>query len=271
MAAIANGIALHGGVIPVVATFFVFSDYMKPAIRLAAIQELPVKYVWTHDSFRVGEDGPTHQPIEQEAQIRLLEKIKNHSGDQSLLALRPADAVETSVAWQMALENKKTPTGLILSRQDIKDLPTNGNTRFEEASQAKKGGYLVKANQNPDITLIANGSEVATLIEAANELEQNFKLKINVASIISEGLFRSQSSEYQESVIPKNALVFGLTAGLPVNLENLVGNNGQVFGLDHFGYSAPASVLDQKFGFTSENARKEILKYLENNNYKLLK
>ncbi|MCC9062564.1 transketolase family protein [Flavobacterium piscisymbiosum] len=271
MAAIANGIALHGGVIPVVATFFVFSDYMKPAIRLAAIQELPVKYVWTHDSFRVGEDGPTHQPIEQEAQIRLLEKIKNHSGDQSLLALRPADAVETSVAWQMALENKKTPTGLILSRQDIKDLPTNGSSRFDEASEAKKGGYLVRSNPNPDITLIANGSEVATLIEAANELEQNFKLKINVASIISEGLFRSQSAEYQESVIPKDALVFGLTAGLPVNLENLVGSNGQVFGLDHFGYSAPASVLDQKFGFTSENARKEILKYLENNNYNLLK
>jgi transketolase len=116
MTAIANGIALHGGVIPVVATFFVFSDYMKPAIRLAAIQELPVKYVLTHDSFRVGEDGPTHQPIEQEAQMRLMEKIKNHSGHQSLLALRPADAIETSVAWDMALKNTTTPTALILSR-----------------------------------------------------------------------------------------------------------------------------------------------------------
>ena len=265
MAAIANGIALHGGVIPVVATFFVFSDYMKPAIRLAAIQELPVKYVWTHDSFRVGEDGPTHQPIEQEAQIRLLEKIKNHSGEQSLLALRPADAVETSVAWQMALENKKTPTGLILSRQDIKDIPTLGTSRFEEASKAKKGGYLVKTVENPDITLIANGSEVATLIEAAAELERIIKIRINVASIISEGLFRSQSAAYQESVIPKDGLVFGLTAGLPVNLENLVGNRGKVFGLDHFGYSAPALVLDEKFGFTSKNACAEILKYLEAN------
>jgi len=265
MAAIANGIALHGGVIPVVATFFVFSDYMKPAIRLAAIQELPVKYVWTHDSFRVGEDGPTHQPIEQEAQIRLLEKIKNHSGEQSLLALRPADAIETSVAWQMALENKKTPTGLILSRQDIKDLPSNGKSRFEEASKAKKGGYLVKETQNPDITLIANGSEVATLIDAAAELESTMQIKINVASIISEGLFRSQPKEYQQSVVPTNGLVFGLTAGLPVNLENLVGNNGKVFGLDHFGYSAPASVLDQKFGFTSKNACDEIIKYLEVN------
>jgi len=268
MAAIANGIALHGGVIPVVATFFVFSDYMKPAIRLAAIQELPVKYVWTHDSFRVGEDGPTHQPIEQEAQIRLLEKIKNHSGDQSLLALRPADAIETSVAWQMALENKKTPTGLILSRQDIKDIPTNGNSRFEEAGKAKKGGYLVKETNNPDITLIANGSEVATLIEAASELEKTMEIKINVASIISEGLFRLQSKDYQERVIPNNSLVFGLTAGLPVNLESLVGSNGKVFGLDHFGYSAPASVLDQKFGFTSKNASEEIIKYLNENNFK---
>lgn len=263
MAAIANGIALHGGVIPVVATFFVFSDYMKPAIRLAAIQELPVKYVWTHDSFRVGEDGPTHQPIEQEAQIRLLEKIKNHSGHQSLLALRPADAIETSVAWQMALENTKTPTGLILSRQEIKDIPSSGNSRFEAASNAKKGGYLVKSTENPDITLIANGSEVSTLVEAAIEIENNIKIKINVASIISEGLFRSQAKEYQESVIPQDGLVFGLTAGLPVNLENLVGNKGKVFGLEHFGYSAPASVLDEKFGFTSKNATEQIITYLE--------
>ena len=271
MASIGNGIALHGGVIPVVATFFVFSDYMKPAIRLAAIQELPVKYVWTHDSFRVGEDGPTHQPIEQEAQIRLLEKIKNHSGDQSLLALRPADAIETSVAWQMALENKKTPTGLILSRQEITSIPAIGNSRFEDALNAKKGGYLVKSSEDPAITLVANGSEVATLIEAAEELEHIIKIKINVASIISEGLFRSQPKAYQESVIPHNQLVFGLTAGLPVNLENLVGSKGKVFGLDHFGYSAPSSILDQKFGFTSKNACEEIIKYLEQNNYNISK
>lgn len=269
MAAIANGIAIHGGVIPVVATFFVFSDYMKPAIRLSAIQELPVKYVWTHDSFRVGEDGPTHQPIEQEAQIRLLEKIKNHSGNQSFLALRPADAVETSVAWQMALENKKTPTGLILSRQEIKDIPSSKNSRFEEASQSKKGGYLIKETQNPDLTLIANGSECATLIEAAHALEKDHTIKINVASIISEGLFRSQSADYQKSVIPQSQLVFGLTAGLPVNLENLVGSKGKVFGLEHFGYSAPASVLDEKFGFTSANAVKQILEYLKENDFKL--
>ncbi len=263
MTSIANGIALHGGVIPVVATFFVFSDYMKPAIRLAAIQELAVKYVWTHDSFRVGEDGPTHQPIEQEAQIRLLEKVKNHSGDQSFLALRPADAIETSVAWNMALNNTKTPTALILSRQNIADIPAQKNSRYQEATEADKGGYLVKTTQNPDITLIANGSEVSTLIAAAKILENEKNLKINVASIISEGLFKQQSKSYQESIIPKEKLVFGLTAGLPVNLEGLIGDSGKVVGLDHFGYSAPASVLDEKFGFTSEHVCKEILKYIE--------
>ncbi len=262
MTAIANGIALHGGVIPVVATFFVFSDYMKPAIRLAAIQELPVKYVLTHDSFRVGEDGPTHQPIEQEAQMRLMEKVKNHSGHQSLLALRPADAIETSVAWDMALKNTTTPTALILSRQNIKDIPA-GTSRYQEATGAKKGGYLVKSVVNPDITLFANGSEVSTLIEAAAILEKENNLKVNVASIISEGLFKQQSAKYQESIIPKGKLVFGLTAGLPVNLEGLIGDSGKVIGLSHFGYSAPASVLDQKFGFNAESASKEILKYIQ--------
>ncbi|HEX9150506.1 MAG TPA: transketolase, partial [Flavobacterium sp.] len=232
-------------------------------IRLAAIQELPVKYVWTHDSFRVGEDGPTHQPIEQEAQIRLMEKVKNHSGDQSLLALRPADAIETSIAWNMALNNSKTPTGLILSRQNIKDIPAQGSSRYQEATEATKGGYLVKSVQNPDITLIANGSEVSTLLGAAVLLEKSKNLKINVASIISEGLFKQQSKAYQESIIPKGKLVFGLTAGLPVNFEGLIGDSGKVIGLDHFGYSAPASVLDEKFGFTSEHACDEILKYIE--------
>ena len=263
MACIANGIALHGGIIPVVATFFVFSDYMKPAIRLSGIQELPVKYVWTHDAFRVGEDGPTHQPVEQEAQIRLLEKLKNHRGKPSFLALRPADSAETSVAWKMALENTSTPSGLILSRQGIKDLPAKGNSRYNEALAAEKGGYLVKEVENPDVVLIANGSEVATLVAAAEILESENNLKISIASVISEGVFRLQSKAYQNSVIPKNKPLFGLTAGLPVNLEGLVGDNGKVFGLDHFGYSAPATVLDDKFGFTGEKVSKEVLEYLK--------
>ncbi len=268
MACIANGIALHGGIIPVVATFFVFSDYMKPAIRLSAIQELGVKYLWTHDAFRVGEDGPTHQPIEQEAQIRLMEKLKNHSGNPSFLALRPADSAETSVAWKIALENKFMPTGLILSRQGIKDLPAKGKSRYTDALAAKKGGYLVREVENPDVILIGNGSEVSTLVDAANILESRNGLKLSIASIISEGLFKLQSKEYQTSVIPKNKPLFGLTAGLPVNLEGLVGENGMVFGLDHFGYSAPANVLDEKFGFTGEKVSRQILEYLKQYKHK---
>ena len=262
MAALANGMALHGGVIPVVGTFFVFSDYMKPAVRLGAIQELPVKYVWTHDAFRVGEDGPTHQPVEQEAQIRLLEKLKNHSGDNSFLALRPADAQESTVAWKMALENTKTPSGLILSRQGIKDLPAESGDRYQEALQAEKGGYLVKKVDNPDVVLVANGSEVSTLVAGAELLEEKKGLKVSIASVISEGVFRNQSAEYQESVIPSDKPIFGLTAGLPVNLEGLVGPNGKVFGLDHFGWSAPAGVLDEKFGFTGKNVYNQVVELL---------
>lgn len=263
MATIANGIALHGGIIPVVATFFVFSDYMKPAIRLSCIQELPVKFVWTHDAFRVGEDGPTHQPVEQEAQIRLLEKLKNHSHEQSFVALRPADAMETNVAWKMAMENTKTPTGLIFSRQGIKDIPAQSGDRYKEALQAEKGGYLVQEVANPDVVLIANGSEVATLIEAATLLESKKGFKVNIASIPSEGIFRQQSKEYQASVIPTDKPIFGLTAGLPVNLEGLAGPHGKVFGLEHFGYSAPAKVLDEKFGFTGEQVFNQVVDFLK--------
>ncbi len=263
MAALANGIALHGGVIPVVATFFVFSDYMKPAIRLSAIQQLPVKYVWTHDAFRVGEDGPTHQPVEQETQIRLLEKLKNHSGNPSFLALRPADSAETAVAWKMALENNDVPTGLILSRQNIKDLPSNSGSRYQDALGAEKGAYVVKDVKDPDVVLLANGSEVATLIDGATLLEERANIKVKVVSVPSEGLFRLQPKDYQEKVIPADKPIFGMTAGLPMNLEGLVGSNGSVFGLDHFGYSAPASVLDEKFGFNGENVYQQVMQLLE--------
>ncbi|CAG2533773.1 transketolase [Maribacter dokdonensis] len=263
MATMANGIALHGGVMAVVATFFVFSDYMKPAIRLSCIQELPVKFVWTHDAFRVGEDGPTHQPIEQEAQIRLLEKLKNHSHEQSFVALRPADSQETNVAWKMAMENQKTPTGLILSRQGIGDVPAKSGNRYEEALGAEKGGYLVLEVADPDVILIANGSEVSTLVAATKLLEEKEGLKVNIASIPSEGLFRQQSEAYQEKIIPPNKPVFGLTAGLPVNLEGLAGPNGKVFGLEHFGYSAPATVLDEKFGFTGDQVYQQVVDFLK--------
>ena len=262
MAAICNGITLHGGVWAACATFFVFSDYMKPAMRLSALMQLPVKYIWTHDAFRVGEDGPTHQPIEHEAQLRLMEQLKNHHGKNSLLALRPADAYETSVAWKMAMENTSTPTALVLSRQNIKDLPASG-ARYKEALQAEKGAYIVvNCEGTPDVVLVASGSEVATLVEGAALLKAQKNLKVRVVSVISEGLFRTQTKEYQQSVIPAGVPVFGLTAGLPVTLLGLVGDKGKVWGLDHFGYSAPAKILDEKFGFTADNVFNQVVKFL---------
>lgn len=264
MAAICSGIALHGGIIPVCGTFFVFSDYMKPAIRLAALMELPVKYVWTHDAFRVGEDGPTHQPIEQEAQIRLLEKLKNHSGKSSFLALRPGDVDEATVSWKLALEKTDGPTGLIFSRQGIQSLPaSDGKSRYENAQETAKGAYIISDDGGtPDVVFVASGSEVATLEAGANLLRADKGLKIRVVSAPSEGLFRQQPKAYQESIIPTGIPCFGMTAGLPVTLEGLVGSGGCVYGLDHFGYSANYKVLDEKFGFTAENVCKEVLAYL---------
>jgi transketolase len=261
MACVANGMALHGGVIPVCGTFFVFSDYMKPAVRLAALMELSVKYVWTHDAFRVGEDGPTHQPVEQEAQIRLMEKLKNHSGENSTLVIRPADANETTVAWEMALENTSTPTALILSRQNIKNLPVSGNG-YESALQAKKGAYVVlKPQGTPDVVLVASGSEVATLVDGAALLE-NDGLKVQVVSAPSEGVFRNQPKEYQESVLPGGIPRFGMTAGLPVTLAGLVGENGKIWGLESFGYSAPYTILDEKLGFNGQNVYNQVKEML---------
>ena len=253
MACIMNGIALHGGIIPACGTFFVFSDYMKPAVRMAALMEIPVKFIWTHDAFRVGEDGPTHEPVEQEAQIRLMEKLKNHKGHNSMLVLRPADAEETTVAWKLAMDNMSTPTALIFSRQNIVNLPA-GN----DYSQAAKGAYIVAgSDENPDITLVASGSEVATLVAGA-ELLRKDGIKLRIVSAPSEGLFRSQAPGYQESIIPADAKVFGLTAGLPVTLEGLVGAHGKVWGLESFGFSAPYKVLDEKLGFTAENVYKQV-------------
>jgi transketolase len=261
MACLANGMALHEGVIPVCGTFFVFSDYMKPAVRLAALMELPVKYVWTHDAFRVGEDGPTHQPVEQEAQIRLLEKLKNHKGENSMLVLRPADANETTVAWKMAIENTSTPTALILSRQNIPNLPVEGNP-YESALQAEKGAYVaLKPEGKPDVVLVASGSEVATLTAGAEKLKAD-GIKVQIVSAPSEGLFRNQSQEYQESVLPAGIPRFGLTAGLPDTLSGLIGENGRIWGMPSFGYSAPFQVLDEKLGFTGDNVYNQVKEML---------
>lgn len=254
MACCCIGMALHGGVIPACGTFFVFSDYMKPAVRMAALMELPVKFIWTHDAFRVGEDGPTHEPVEQEAQIRLMEKLQNHSGKNSMLVLRPADAKETTAAWKLAMENTDTPSALILSRQNINDLP-EGN----DYSQAAKGAYIVAGSDaNPDVVLVASGSEVSTLVAGA-ELLRKDGVKCSIVSVPSEGLFRTQSAEYQKSVLPCGVKRFGLTAGLPVNLEGLVpACSGKVWGLSSFGFSAPYKVLDEKLGFTAENVYKQV-------------
>lgn len=259
MACMCIGMYLHGGVIPACGTFFVFSDYMKPAVRLAALMEVPIKFIWTHDAFRVGEDGPTHEPVEQEAQIRLMEKLKNHHGKDSVRVFRPADAEETTVCWAMAMENMETPTALILSRQNIANLP-QGN----DCELARKGAYIVAGSDTDyDVILTASGSEVSTLVEAAALLRKD-GCKVRVVSVPSEGLFRRQSKEYQEEVLPKGARIFGLTAGLPVTLEGLVGANGTVYGLESFGFSAPYKVLDEKLGFTAENIYQQVKRFLNN-------
>ena len=267
MVTVMNGMALHSGLIPACGTFFVFSDYMKPAVRLACLMGINVKYIWTHDAFRVGEDGPTHQPVEHEAQLRLMEHIKNHRGENSMVVLRPADATETSVAWKIALENKKTPTALILSRQNIKDLPSENNSRYDEALKSVNGAYIVQdCKETPDIILIASGSEVSTLVEGA-VLLRNDKLNVRIISAPSEGLLRNQPDGYRKSIIPDNVPVFGLTAGLSVTLQGLVGPKGAVWGLNTFGYSAPYKVLDEKFGFTAENIYRQVKEYLAKYKY----
>ena len=249
MAAIMNGIALHGGLRAACATFFVFSDYMKPVIRMSALMELPVVYIYTHDAFRVGEDGPTHQPIEQEAQMRLMEQIKNFSGKNSVLVLRPADSAETTIAWKMAIENQDSPTALILSRQNINDIPSVSGDRYNDALQMTRGGYVVKPCDNPDVILVGNGSEVSTLCDAAGIIATK-GIKARVVSVPSIGLFLDQDADYRKSVITPGVKTFGLTAGLPSTLVSVVGVDGTVFGLNHFGASASYKVLDEKFGFT---------------------
>lgn len=261
MAAIMNGIVLHGAMEAACGTFFVFSDYMKPVIRMSALMCLPVKFVWTHDAFRVGEDGPTHEPVEQEAQIRLLEEIQNKYGQNSMLVLRPADAAETTVAWKMAMENTTSPTGLILSRQNVTDIPAMNGDRYTEALQMEKGGYVVLDDENPDVVLVGNGSEVGTLYGASQLLKEE-GIKCRIVSMPSIGLFKRQSAEYRTSVIPADKPIFGLTAGLPSVLFTVVGVNGKVYGLDHFGASAPYTVLDEKFGYNAPNIAAEVKKFI---------
>lgn len=253
MACCCIGMMLHGGVIAACATFFVFSDYMKPAVRMAALMEVPVKFIWTHDAFRVGEDGPTHEPVEQEMQLRLMERLKNHHGKNSMLVLRPADAEETTMAWKLAMENMSTPSALVLSRQNIENLPAGNDYLL-----TGKGAYIVGgSDENPDVVLVASGSEVSTLVAGAALLRKD-GIRVRVVSAPSEGLFRTQDRQYQEGVLPSGTKKFGLTAGLPVTLESLVGADGRVWGLESFGFSAPYKVLDEKLGFTAENVYRQV-------------
>ena len=225
---------------------------------MAALMRVPIKFIWTHDAFRVGEDGPTHEPVEQEAQIRLMEKLKNHSGNDSVRVFRPADADEATVCWKMAVENMDTPTALIFSRQNVMSLPEG--TDYEGA---RKGAYIVEGSDaDYDVILLASGSEVATLV-AGSKLLREDGIKTRIVSVPSEGLFRTQPKDYQESILPTGAKIFGMTAGLPVTLEGLVGANGMVFGLNTFGFSAPYKVLDEKLGFTAENVYNQVKHFLK--------
>ena len=260
MACIINGIALHGGVFGACATFFVFSDYMKPAIRMAALMKLPVKFIYTHDSFRVGEDGPTHEPIEQEAQIRLMELVHNFDGRRSVLVIRPCDSAETVEAYRLAMEEKKRPTVLIFSRQNLEDLPCEN--RREEARKAAHGGYVVKGTAGrPDITLVANGSDVVLLVHAAEELAKD-GIQAQVVSIPSVGLFLDQSDDYRQSVIPCGVPQFGLTSGLPITLCPVLSGKFDVMGMERFGASAPAKVLEEKFGYNVPAVVARIRKFM---------
>lgn len=262
MATIMNGIALHGGAYAACGTFFVFSDYMKPAIRMSALMETPVKYIFTHDAFRVGEDGPTHQPVEHEAQIRLLEEMRNLSGKPAILVFRPADAAETIQSWRLAMENNDCPSVLILTRQDVPDL--GGDDRRIQAEQTCRGGYVLQQTKegNPDIVLVANGSEVSLLCETAEALAAE-GVNARVVSVPSIGLFLRQDKEYRDSVIPEGVKIFGLTAGVPSTLYPLMKGDWKVYGMQRFGASAPYKVLDQKFGYTKENILTEIKQFLQ--------
>lgn len=259
MASVMNGIALHGGLIAACGTFFVFSDYMKPAIRMSALMEQPVKYIFTHDAFRVGEDGPTHQPVEHEAQIRLMEQMNNLAGKPSALVLRPADGAETVVCWRMAMENNESPSILILSRQDVPDLP--GKNRHIQADMAQRGGYIVYDAKNPQIVLVANGSEVSLLCSVAEALDKE-GIAARVVSVPSIGLFLRQDKEYRNDVIPDGIKIFGLTSGVPATLQPLMKGDYEIFGMTRFGASAPYKVLDEKFGFTTENILNQVKHFL---------
>lgn len=252
MGAIANGLAAHGGVRPFTATFLTFSDYMRPAIRLAALMEIPVVFVFTHDSIALGEDGPTHQPIEQVASLRAIPGLN---------VIRPGDANETAVAWQVAIESRSRPTVLVLSRQN---LPTLDRSKFASADGLRRGAYVLAdpPEGEPQLILFASGSEVGLIIEASNVLQQK-NIRVRVVSMPSWELFEDQSQSYRDSVLPplirsRVAVEAGVTQGW----SKYVGDQGVVIGVDRFGASAPGPVVMQKYGFTVEHVCQRALQLL---------
>ena len=256
MACVCIGIALHGGMLTAMGTFFCLLRLHETGDSHGGADGTPVKFVWSHDAFRVGEDGPTHEPVEQEAQIRLMEKLTEPFRSRLRACAASADVNETTVCWKMAMENMDTPTALIFSRQNVANLPEG-----TDYSGAERGAYTVVSDAQPEVVLVASGSEVSTLV-AARQLLSTDGITSRVVSCPSEQLFRAQDEAYRESVIPRNAKKFFLTAGLPVVFEGLAGDTGRIFGLNHFGHSAPFKVLDEKFGFTPEAVYSEIKQYL---------
>jgi transketolase len=254
MGTIVCGIVLHGEFTATCATFFVFSDYMKPILRLASLMALPVKFLFTHDSFRVGEDGPTHEPVEQEAQVRLLEHLTLPSGKPAMLVLRPADANETTLAWEMAMANGYSPTTLILSRQVMPPLEN-------PHSKASAAGYIVQNAEKPDLTFVANGSDVYLCCQAAEILRKE-KISVRVVSVMSPRLFADLPQKEREALIPRWSPAFAVSSGLPSVLAPVVGPLGGSWGLTRFGKSAPLAVLEKEFGYTPEAVAEKARIYL---------
>jgi transketolase len=242
MGSIANGIAYHGGLLVFCGTFFVFSDYMRPAVRLAALSELPVVYVWTHDSIGVGEDGPTHQPVEHLAALRAIP---------NLVVVRPADAAETVVAWQVALARRHGPTALVLTRQKV---PVLDRTVYAPADGLRRGAYVLAeaAGGAPDLILIGTGSEVPLVLAAQAVLARD-GLRARVVSMPSWELFLAESPAYREAVLPRAVpRRLAVEAGRTIGWERWVGDAGAVLGVDRFGASAPGETVMRELGFTVE-------------------
>jgi transketolase len=252
MGSILNGMALHGGVIPFGSTFLVFSDYMRPSIRLAAIMKLHLIYVFTHDSIALGEDGPTHQPIEHLASLRAIP---------GLTVIRPADANEAAEAWRTAILHKEGPVALVMTRQVI---PIIDRSRYTPAEELRRGAYILAdaSPDQPEVILLATGSEVHLALAAYEKLRAE-GWRVRVVSMPSWELFEKQPEEYRNQIFPADVPVrISVEAGATHGWHKYVGSSGEAMGIDHFGASAPGKVLLEKFGFTPENIVKKVKELL---------